>query len=208
MNSATTSAIGCPAIGCLASECTAIECTAIECPICLEETTNYMITQCNHTICSVCIEGLKNNENQHKFNGVLNKKYIKCPLCREFEKYSYDDLNNLCYVTWNECQVYKEMVEVEQAFRFRLKENNERLRENNKKLSEKIQLLEENNKQLLEKIQLQEEQVKKPEPKRMLCSGQNCDKMTQRKCIDCSKKCCRNCYVCMDCQTLKRSLST
>jgi len=63
------------------------------CPICLETPLEFKtISGCGHKVCLPCEESLKNTIHQHKLNDVLKKKFVKCPICRSFEKPNYEDL--------------------------------------------------------------------------------------------------------------------
>jgi hypothetical protein len=63
------------------------------CPVCLETPQEFKtLYGCGHKVCVPCEEMLKNTIHQHKVNDVLKKKFVKCPICRAFEKPCYEEL--------------------------------------------------------------------------------------------------------------------
>ena len=63
------------------------------CPVCLETPQEFKtLSGCGHKVCLPCEEQLKNTHHQHKLNDVLKKKFVKCPICRAFEKPCYEEL--------------------------------------------------------------------------------------------------------------------
>jgi len=65
----------------------------LSCPICLDTPGQFKtLSGCGHKVCLPCEENLKNTPHQHKLNDVLKKKFVKCPICRSFEKPLYEDL--------------------------------------------------------------------------------------------------------------------
>jgi hypothetical protein len=75
-----------------------------ECPVCLDPPTAAMkqahagvglktLFGCGHQLCWGCDERLSCTPNQFICNPVLdNKRFIRCPMCRAFEKPSYAEL--------------------------------------------------------------------------------------------------------------------
>ena len=67
-----------------------------ECPVCLEKPTEEMVAQhngcgfkdlggCSHKVCWGCIDRLSTTTHHHRFSLALNKRFLKCPLCRSWE---------------------------------------------------------------------------------------------------------------------------
>ena len=74
-----------------------------ECPICLETPTEKMtsahggkgfkiINGCGHQLCWGCDKKISTTPNQFVINKTLGKAFIKCPLCRSFDKPSNEEL--------------------------------------------------------------------------------------------------------------------
>ena len=74
-----------------------------ECPVCIQQPSAEMlmfggfnsIRVCGHKICLGCDFRLKYTPNQFRQSdcpSIADNRYIKCPMCRCFEKLSYEDL--------------------------------------------------------------------------------------------------------------------
>jgi len=63
------------------------------CPVCLtDDTTSWCrLRGCGHYICRGCKTNLKKSMNQYIIN-KYDQKFVKCPMCRSFEKPSYKHL--------------------------------------------------------------------------------------------------------------------
>jgi hypothetical protein len=65
---------------------------AESCPVCFNEEGLRKINGCGHLICGDCETNLKRTPGQFKETLGLSVKYIKCPLCRQTEKKTYEQL--------------------------------------------------------------------------------------------------------------------
>jgi len=62
------------------------------CPICFTEEGLRKINGCGHHICDDCTNSLKTSPGQFTETLGLSVKYVKCPLCRQYEKKTYEQL--------------------------------------------------------------------------------------------------------------------
>lgn len=62
------------------------------CPVCFTEEGLRKLNGCGHSICGDCEYGLKRTLGQFTETPGLSVKYIKCPLCRQTEKKTYEQL--------------------------------------------------------------------------------------------------------------------
>lgn len=62
------------------------------CPVCFTEEGLRKLNGCGHSICGDCDARLKTTPGQFTETLGLSVKYIKCPLCRQTEKKTYEQL--------------------------------------------------------------------------------------------------------------------
>lgn len=65
---------------------------AVSCPVCFTEEGLRELNGCGHSICGDCENSLKRTPGQNTETLGLSVKYIKCPLCRQYEKKTYEQL--------------------------------------------------------------------------------------------------------------------
>jgi hypothetical protein len=65
---------------------------AVSCPVCFTEEGLRELNGCGHSICGDCENSLKRTNGQYTETLGLSVKYIKCPLCRQYEKKTYEQL--------------------------------------------------------------------------------------------------------------------
>ena len=65
---------------------------AESCPVCFTEEGLRKLNGCGHSICGDCETNLKRTPGQFTETLGLSVKYIKCPLCRQTEKKTYEQL--------------------------------------------------------------------------------------------------------------------
>jgi len=65
---------------------------AVSCPVCFTEEGLRELNGCGHSICGDCENSLKRTPGQYTETLGLSVKYIKCPLCRQYEKKTYEQL--------------------------------------------------------------------------------------------------------------------
>jgi len=195
------------------------------CPICLGNPNDLRpIVGCGHKVCIACEEHLLTTTHQHYNEEILNKKYIKCPMCRSFEKPAYEDvvqlLDHFCeksnklesQLYLKECELYRAL---EKISVLRLAQRNPATPSTRTVDLASIARISDNTfdafiQGYFHAFTQNPELVPADTPvqnpprvtlRRRTCQGNCATRITQRACSECRlSNCCRNCRVCIECQ--------
>ena len=202
-------------------ETSLLEHTCEECPVCLETPTQEMMSShpgngfmtiggCGHNICWGCHEKISRTPSQYKtLPGFNNKRFIKCPMCRSFDKPSYEELERqlLHYYNANDSgSLVHSYRALQTRYRYLFREHH-RVLNDARAIGLNFRYQAPPVPAAPTPLPAAPTPAPAPSTRRLSCTGLNCQttSLTARRCpMHRQTPCCRRCNCCNVCQQASR----